>query len=120
MTLLANFHCLATQYFNYTSGDIEIHINLIHNNVVSTKCRLSGYRLHGMSAHWKSAPWNRLGDSRLSESRLSGMTTFGGVSSESDLPSTSSLSNSLVRKSLNSSSDVLPSISFREDSVHLL
>ena len=45
------------------------------------------------------------------------MLKFGGV--ESDLPSTSSLSNSLKRKSLNSPSDVSPSISFRENIVHL-
>ena len=42
------------------------------------------------------------------------MLKFGGVSSsvESGLPSTSSLSNSLMRKTLNSPSDVLSSISF--------
>ena len=50
------------------------------------------------------------------------MLKFGGVSStvESGLPSTSSLSNSLMRKSLNSPSDVPPSISFRENIVHLV
>ena len=48
---------------------------------------------------------------------------FGGVSSwsvESGLPSTSSLSNSLMHKSLNSPSDVSPSISFLENIVHLV
>ncbi len=50
------------------------------------------------------------------------MLKFGGVSSsvESGLTSTSSLSNSLMRKSLNSPSNVLPSISFQENVVHLV
>ena len=39
---------------------------------------------------------------------------------DSCLTSTSSLSNSLMRKSLNSPSNVLPSISFRENVVHLV
>ena len=46
MTLLANFHCLATQYINYTSGDIEIHINF------TIIC------FYKMSAKWLSAPWD--------------------------------------------------------------
>ena len=50
------------------------------------------------------------------------MLKFGGESSsvESGLSSTSSLSNSLMHKTLNSPSDVLPSISFRENVVHLV
>ena len=50
------------------------------------------------------------------------MLKFGGESSsvESRLTSTSSLSNSLMRKSLNSPSNVLPSISFQENVVHLV
>ena len=49
------------------------------------------------------------------------MLKFGGVSSSvgSGLPSTSSLSN-YMRKSFNSPSDVLPSISFRENIVYLV
>ena len=48
------------------------------------------------------------------------MLKFGGESSsvESGLTSTSSLSNSLMRKSLNSPSNVLPRISFQENLVH--
>ena len=46
------------------------------------------------------------------------MLKFGGESSS--VESSSSLSNSLMRKSFNSPSSVLPSISFRENVVHLV
>ena len=95
---------------------------LLHQHVCN-KCQqhlATSSTRHSFASHWLVFHlMQRMSASHCTTAHWL-MLKFGGVSSsvESGLPSTSSLPNSLMRKSLNSPSNVLPSISFRENVVY--
>ena len=103
--LITLLYCISTFAINiYNIWPLPVHDTLLHHiDLYFIRCNQCPLHTHCTTTRWQ-------------------MLKFGGESSsvESRLTSTSSLSNSLMRKSLNSPSSVLPSISFQENVVHLV
>ena len=117
------FELFKTIFNNYWNLWKTNNFALLHQHVCNKYLHLATSRTrHSFASHWLVFhPMQPMSAPHCTTTRWP-MLKFGGESSsvESGLSSTSSLSNSLMRKSLNSPSSVLPSISFRENVVHLV
>ena len=115
------FELFKTRSNNYWNLWKTNNFALLHQHVCNKYLATSSTR-HSFASHWLVfLPMQPMSAPHCTTTRWQ-MLKFGGESSsvESRLTSTSSLSNSLMRKSLNSPSNILPSISFQKNVVHLV
>ena len=116
------FELFKTRSNNYWTLWKTNNFALLHQHVCNNKYLhlATSSKRHSFASHWLVFhPMQPMSAPHCTTTR-GPMLKFGGESVESGLTSTSSLSNSLMCKSCNSPSLVLPSISFRENVVHLV
>ena len=118
------FELFKTRSNNYWNLWKTNNFTLLHQHVCNKYLQhlATSSTRHSFASHWLVFhPMQSMSAPHCTPTRWP-MLKFGGESSsvESGWSSTSSLSNSLMCKSLNSPSNVLPSISFRENVVHLV